>query len=174
MKKYINLFIIITFLSIVFPVFSAGTVINTIKNDEMKKLEPFVGKWKTLSVYQKTGLKAPGILEYRWILGKKWMFIEFIGKHPKKKYWGAYGFFRYDTKKKCYISYDIFDENEPTFTTGYWLNTKTLRFEDNKNEKVWGIDYTLTDKGNIYQENWVKNKENKRTVTLKTTYTRIR
>ncbi len=143
-------------------------------SDKMKRLTPFLGKWKTLSIYQNNGLKAPGVLEYKWILGKKWMFIEFIGKHPKRKVWGAYGFFRYDQKRKCYISYDIFDENEPAFTTGYWLKDKTLRFEDKNNKKPWGIDYTIKKDGSIYQENWLINKDKKRIITLKTYYTKIK
>jgi hypothetical protein len=166
MKLNLKIFISIVIFFNSFFVLNAGT-----DKDFMKKLEPFVGKWKTLSIYQESGIKAPGLLEYRWILGKKWMFIEFTGNHPNKKNWGAYGFFRYDEEKKCYISYDIFNENEPTYTTGYWLNDKTLRFEE---KGKWGIDYTIKPDGSIYQENWKRDKKSKRIITLKTDYLRIK
>lgn len=156
-------------------IFSSTLLLNAgTDSDPMEKLTPFLGKWKTMSIYQKDGLKAPGVLEYRWVLGKKWMFIEFVGQHPKRENWGAYAFFRYDKKRKCYISYDIFDEREPLFTTGHWLSKDTIRFEDKESKNKWGIDYTIKPDGAIYQENWVINKDGKRVITLKTYYTKIK
>ncbi len=88
MKKYF-----ILFLSALFIINYSISLNADTSSDQMERLTPFLGKWKTLSVFQNSGLKAPGVLEYKWILGKKWMFIEFIGQHPKRNVLSAYGFF---------------------------------------------------------------------------------
>ncbi len=154
-----------------FCIFSVFISADTLTS-EMQRLQPFVGKWKTRSVYPDSGLTAPGVLEYRWILGGKWLFIEFIGKHPKRKHWGAYSFIRHDKDRKCYLCYDIYDETAPILSTGYWIDKQTIRFEDRNAKIHWGIDYTIRRDGSIYQENWVM-REGKRSITLKTTYKRL-
>lgn len=141
--------------------------------EQMKKMEPFLGKWITKSVYPDKNLTVPGKLEYRWILGKNYMMIEFVGNHPEREYWEAYAMIKYDKKKKKYVSFDFFDEGDPVVSVGYWMSKDTVRFE--AEDQSWGIDYTLkkSKAGTVvYQENWVKPKDGKRKITLKTDYTR--
>ncbi|MCP4221524.1 MAG: DUF1579 domain-containing protein [bacterium] len=145
--------------------------------DPMKKLEPFVGKWKTVSMYTQgalKGIKIPGDLEYRWILGKSWMFVEFVGHHPKRPYWEAYAMIKYDKAKGRYISHDFFNADDPVLMTGFWLSPQTLRFEIKSGKGKSGIDYTLKEDGTLYQENWSKSGTDEAVIRLKTWYTRVK
>ncbi len=140
---------------------------------QMKKLEPFVGKWKTRSVYPDKELEVHGHLEYRWVLGKTWLLNQFVGKHPEKDYWEAYAMIKYDAAKQCYVSHDFFNGNDPIIMTGTWITKNTIRFQYKDEKGKWGIDYTAKPDGSIYQENWVEGKKGTRKITLKTDYTRV-
>jgi hypothetical protein len=144
--------------------------------EQMNKLGPFVGKWKTHSIYPGKDGVIPGDLEYRWILGKNWMMVEFVGQHPERDYWEAYAMIKFDTVKNHYISYEFFNADNPTLMIGTWISPQTLRFEtrDEKGNSEGGIDYTIKENGTIYQENWRINKDNRREITLKTDYTRVK
>lgn len=144
---------------------------------QMKKMEPFVGKWETRSVYPDRDRVMPGKLEYRWILGKNWLCVEFVGQHPEREYWEAYALIKYDPVKKRYLSYEYFNANEPTIMTGYWISADTIRFEFSDEKGSAGIDYTLIKKGTdytVYQENWVMPSGGERKITLKTDYTAVK
>lgn len=162
------------FISFVFLVLAVSFGLCAVMDNTtmMKKLLPLAGKWQTTSVSQKTGFKAPGNLEYRYVLGGDWMFVEFIGKHPKRKIWQAYVMIKYDIEKKCYVSWDFFNKNDPVLMTGKWVKNNTLRFESEHDGVLSGIDYTIKKDKTIYQENWVINKEKNHKVTLKTHYKR--
>jgi hypothetical protein len=166
-------FIALILVSFSLSLFAGG---DTAK-EQMKKMEPFLGKWKTKSTYPGTKLTIPGKLEYRWVLGKSYMMIEFVGQHPEREYWEAYAMIKYDPVKKKYISWDFFNANNPETSYGYWLSTDTVRFEGKTKKGTWGIDYTLK-KGKtgvtVYQENWAKPKNGKRKITLKTDYIRVK
>ncbi len=140
--------------------------------EAMQKMAPFIGKWKTVSLYPERGLMVPGQLEYRWVLGKNWVLVIFEGQHPERKYWEAIAMIRYDPEKKCYISHDYFNERDPVLMTGFWINSRTIRFEIRDDNGSSGIDYTVNPDGSIYQENWILPKGKERKVTLKTDYTR--
>jgi hypothetical protein len=141
--------------------------------EAMRKLAPFMGKWKTVSLYPQQGLKVPGQLEYRWVLGRNWVLVIFKGRHPERTYWEAIAMIRYDPEKKCYISHDYFNERDPLLMTGYWITPETLRFEMKGDHGSSGIDYTVKPDGSIYQENWIHPGGSRRKITLKTDYTRL-
>jgi hypothetical protein len=170
MKKLISI-VLILMAVFAFFLFSSGDMFT----EQMKKLEPFVGKWKTRSVYPGKDAVIPGDLEYRWVLGKNWMMVEFVGQHPERAFWEAYAMIKFDTAKNSYISYDFFNAKDPTTMTGTWIGPQTLRFEtrDEKGNSEGGIDYTIKADGTIYQENWRIDKDNHRQITLKTDYTRV-
>ena len=70
--------------------------------EAMQKLSPFIGQWQTLSWYPNRNLKVPGHLEYRWVLGKHWILVEFVGQHPEKEFWEAYALIKFDISKNCF------------------------------------------------------------------------
>jgi len=140
---------------------------------QMKKLEPFIGKWKTLSLFPGKDIQAPGDLEYRWVLGKEWLFVEFKGEHPLRPVWEAYAMIKYEPQKKCYLSFDFFNKNDPITMTGTWISPQTIRFETAAETGRSGIDYTINQDGTVYQENWLELKGQERKITLKTNYTRV-
>lgn len=162
-----KLSIIILFMFLFFGLFAKGETTS----EAMKKFKPFIGKWETLSLYPDTGLKVPGDLEYRWVLGKNWVLCDFVGRHPEREYWAAIAMIKFDLSKKRYVSYDFFNVDDPIVMTGYWLSAQTIRFEVKNDEGSSGIDYTVKEDGSIYQENWVRKGETKR-ITLKTDYSR--
>jgi hypothetical protein len=139
----------------------------------MEKLAPFIGKWKTVSLYPGRGLQVPGELEYRWVLGKNWVLVIFTGQHPEREYWAAIAMIKFDPIKKCYISHDFFNEGDPIQMTGFWITPTTIRFEIKDEKGSSGIDYTVKPDGAIYQENWILPKGKGRKITLKTDYTRL-
>lgn len=141
---------------------------------QMKKLEPLVGKWKTQSFIPGKEAAIPGELEYRWVLGKNWLFIEFVGQHPDRDFWEAYVMIKFDTTKNHYKSYAFFTADNPTIMTGNWISTKTFRLEikDDKGKSLSGIDYTVKADDTIYQENWIIEKNGRKKITLKTYYKR--
>jgi len=149
-----------------------GTAGDT-TSDAMEKLAPFIGKWKTVSLYPERGLKVPGKLEYRWVLGKNWVLVIFEGQHPERKYWEAIAMIKFDVEKKCYISHDFFNEMDPILMTGFWITPRTLRFEMKDDGGSSGIDYTVKSDGTIYQENWILPMRKSKKITLKTIYTRL-
>jgi len=169
MKLYTGILIFLICFTFLIPLHAVEQVV-----EPMKKMEPFVGKWKTLSLYPDKGLKVPGVLEYRWVLGENWLMVDFVGDHPQRDFWAAIAMIKFDAKKNRYISYEYFNADDPTIMTGYWLNEKTIRFEVTGDTGSSGIDYTLTEEGAVYQENWVHSKKGKRKITLKTDYTRIK
>lgn len=154
-------------------VFSQIGTAADVASEAMQKMTPFVGKWKTVSLYPERGLKVPGELEYRWVLGKNWVLVIFVGQHPERKYWEAIAMIKFDVEKKCYISHDFFNEMDPVQMIGFWVTPRTLRFEMKDTDGSSGIDYTLKSDGTIYQENWILPKGKKRKITLKTDYTRL-
>ena len=151
--------------------FSTIFTYGATKTGAMDKFKPFIGKWETQSLYPDTGLKVPGDLEYRWVLGKNWVLCDFVGRHPERKYWAAIAMIKFDVSKNRYISYDFFNADDPVIMTGYWLSAKTIRFEMKNDEGSSGIDYTVKEDGSIYQENWVR-KGTTKNITLKTDYSR--
>ena len=169
MKKLIGIVLTLTVVSSFFLLSPGDTFA-----EQMKKLEPFVGKWKTRSVYPGKDAVIPGDLEYRWVLGKNWMMVEFVGQHPERAFWEAYAMIKFDTATNRYISYDFFNADEPTTMTGAWISPQTLRFEtrDETGSSEGGIDYTIKADGTIYQENWRIDKDKGKQITLKTDYTR--
>lgn len=142
------------------------------KADAMKKLTPLIGKWKTISLYPEKGLKVPGDLEYRWVLGKNWVLCDFVGQHPEREYWAAVAMIKFDAAKNRYLSYDFFNADDPIIMTGRWISQATIRFEVKGDNQDSGIDYTVKKDGSIYQENWVIPKGKTKRITLKTDYTR--
>ena len=162
------------FLSFVCLILAVSFGLSSVMDNKtmMKRLVPLAGKWHTTSISQKTGFKAPGELEYRFVLGEDWMFVEFIGKHPKRKVWQAYVMIKYDIGKKCYVSWDFFNKNDPVLMTGEWIKENTLRFKSEHEGILSGIDYFVKEDKTIYQENWVIDKEKNHTITLKTYYKR--
>ena len=142
------------------------------KADAMKKLTPLIGKWKTISLYPEKGLKVPGDLEYRWVLGKDYMLCDFVGRHPEREYWAAIAMIKFDADKNRYLSYEFFNAADPTIMTGYWISPSTIRFEIKDENGSAGIDYTVKKDGSIYQENWALPKGKPKRITLKTDYTR--
>ncbi len=142
--------------------------------EQMEKLQPLVGKWKTRSVFPGKNLEVPGELEYRWVLGKNWLRVEFVGQHPERSFWEAYVMIKFDTAKNLYIAYAFFNADDPVIEVGSWISDKTFRLEsrDDKGKTVGAIDYTVKEDGTIYQENWVIDKNNQKQITLKTYYTR--
>ena len=141
-------------------------------SDAMQRMTPFIGKWKTVSLYPDRGLRVPGELEYRWVLGKNWVLVIFVGQHPERVYWEAIAMIRFDPVKNCYISHDFFNDGDPIKMTGSWITPRTIRFELEDEKGLSGIDYTVKADGTIFQENWIIRKDKKKKVTLKTTYTR--
>jgi hypothetical protein len=146
---------------------AAGTT-----SEAMQRMAPFIGKWKTVSWYPDRGLRVPGELEYRWVLGKNWVLVIFVGQHPEREYWEAIAMIRFDPVKNCYISHDFFNDGDPIKMTGSWITPRTLRFELEDEKGSYGIDYTVNSDGTIYQENWVIPKNKSKKITLQTTYTR--
>lgn len=142
------------------------------KADAMKKLTPLIGKWTTLSLYPQSGLKVPGDLEYRRVLGKDWVLCDFVGRHPERAYWAAIAMIKFDAAKNRYLSYEFFNADDPTTMTGRWISPTTIRFEAEDDNGSSGIDYTVKKDGSIYQENWVLPKGKAKRITLKTDYTR--
>jgi len=142
--------------------------------EQMNKLEPLVGKWKTLSFFTGKAEGIPGELEYRRVLGKNWLLVEFVGKHPEREYWEAYVMIKFDATKNAYVAYSFFGVDGPVIQTGSWVSEKTFRLEirDEKGNSS-GIDYNVKDDGTIYQENWLLDKDNQRQIRLKTVYTKI-
>ena len=171
MKKWIGLFLILIAV-MPFTLFSSVDAFT----EQMKKLEPFVGKWKTQSFYPGKDTAVPGELEYRWILGKNWLFIEFVGQHPERAFWEAYAMIKFDTAKNHYVSYAFFNANDPSIMIGSWISIDTFREEskDEKGNSTDGIDYTFKKDGSIYQENWIIDKNQERKITLKTYYTKVK
>ena len=169
MKRYIGVLILFVYLGLLFPLFGGEAV-----TEPLNKMEPFVGKWKTLSLYPDTGLNVPGVLEYRWVLGKNWLLVDFEGLHPKRDFWAAIAMIKFDEKKNRYVSYDYFDADDPTIMIGHWLDQQTIRFEVSDKKGSSGIDYTLKKNDTVYQENWVHPRGGKRRITLKTDYTRLK
>ncbi len=143
-------------------------------NQEMKKLEPFIGTWNTLSVYPDSGLEIPGKLTNRWALGKNWMLLEFDGKHPKRPFWAAVVMYTYDAAKKRYIAHSFYSADGPIIFEGHWLSPTTISYSRTTEKSTSGIDYTIKPDGTIYQENWSTPTGQKRKITLKTTYTRAK
>jgi hypothetical protein len=160
--------IILLFMLLFSGVFANGET----KSAAMKKFTPFIGKWKTLSLYPDRGLQVPGDLEYRWVLGKDWVLCDFVGRHPERNYWAAIAMIKFDAAKNRYISYDFFNADDPTTMTGHWISSSTIRFEVTDDNGSSGIDYSVTEDGSIYQENWVLPKGKTKRITLKTDYTR--
>lgn len=167
MKKYANFLLLLLIVTTTYLFSNDGQL-----TEDMKKLKPFVGKWKTRSIYPEKGLEVSGDLEYRWILGKNWMLVEFVGKHPERAFWEAYAMIKFDKSRNCYISYDFFNANDPIIMAGIWISPKTLRFETENGKGKSGIDYTLKKDGTIFQENWFIPKNKKKKITLKTFYTK--
>lgn len=152
--------------------FSGFFVNGETPSEAMKKLTPLIGKWKTLSLYPDKGLKVPGDLEYRWVLGKNWVLCDFVGRHPEREYWAAIAMIKFDPSKKCYVSYDFFNADNPIVMTGRWISAATIRFELKNEQGSSGIDYTVKEDGTIYQENWVLPEGKEKKITLKTDYTK--
>jgi hypothetical protein len=146
---------------------------NTGKADEaMDRLSPFMGKWKTTSLFPGSGEKVEGDLEYSWVLGKKWIKVEFKGNHPERDYWEAYVMIKFDQEKNQYRSYDFFSANDPVIMSGRWISPVTIRFEFLDDRPGWGIDYTIKKDGTITQENWQITDNNQKKITLLTDYRR--
>ena len=163
----ISLFLVV-WMAVSGMISAAGTT-----SEAIQRMEPFIGKWKTVSWYPDRELRVPGKLEYRWVLGKNWVLVIFIGQHPEREYWEAIAMIRFDPVKNCYISHDFFNDGDPIVMVGYWISKKTLRFEIKDDKGLSGIDYTVKEDGSIFQENWIVRKGKKKKVTLKTTYARI-
>jgi len=145
-------------------------------SEQMKKMEPFIGKWKTQSFYTGKQEEIPGEIEYRRVLGNNWLQIEFIGRHPQRDYWEAYVMITFEPKKNSYIAYSFFNADEPTIMNGMWISANTFRLgkPNEKGKMNNGIDYTIKKDGTIFQENWTLDKNGQRQIRLHTTYTRIR
>jgi len=129
------------------------------------------GTWNTLSVYPDTGVEAPGMLTYEWVLGGAWMKFTFIGDHPQAPIWEAHGMMGWENGSL--VSYAFFSADPPVHYAGSFLEDGTFRIELNNDGTRSGIDYSPTENGGVYQENWLIDSEGKRHVRLKTTYTRI-
>ncbi|UCH98138.1 MAG: DUF1579 family protein [Candidatus Aminicenantes bacterium] len=173
MKKLLGLFLILIVIVVTpFTLFPSGDTFT----EQMKKLEPFVGKWKTRSFYPGKDAAIPGELEYRWVLGENWLLVEFVGQHPERDFWEAYVMIKFDVSKNLYVSYAFFTANGPTIMTGSWISTHTFRLEtkDEKGNSISGIDYTVKTDGTIYQENWVIDKNKEKKITLKTYYNQVK
>jgi len=141
-------------------------------NEEMEKLRPFVGVWKTDSVFPDNGLRVGGELEYRYVLGGHWLLVRFVGAHPDRSFWEAVAMIRYDGEKDAYVSFDFFAAADPVRMTGRWISDATVRFLTEESGRTWGIDYTIREDGTVYQENWVVPAGGAKKVTLETTYSR--
>ena len=141
-------------------------------SSEMSRFHPFIGKWNTVSIFPESGLRVVGELEYRWVLGKNWVMVEFVGKHPEREYWEAYALIRHDSRGKHYVSYDFFNEKDPVQMIGKWISPRTLRFEISDKKSRSGIDYTIQDNGTVYQENWIEDPGKGKKITLRTYYSR--
>ena len=161
---------ILFFVMLITGFMSFLSALNNNAEDMLKKMTPFIGKWKTCSVFVDSGLEVKGNLEYRFVLGGHWIHVEFVGNHPSRPFWQAYVMIKYDEKKQSYVSHAFFSSGDPEMMNGHWISGKTLRFES-KNEAM-GIDYTINDDGTIYQENWIKPKGGEKKLTLKTSYTK--
>jgi hypothetical protein len=169
MNRLIGL-ILITIILLPLSIFSSEDTISI----QMKKFEPFIGKWKTRSIVPGRKLELSGDIQYRRILGKNWLLVEFVGQHPERDFWEAYVMIKFDVIKGLYVSHAFFSADDPTIMTGSWISDKTfgLEIKDKKGKSVSGINYTVKADGTIYQENWKIDDTNQRKITLKTYYTK--
>ena len=161
--------------TIIFLLFGVGFMnflgaLDNNNDDMMRKLSPFVGKWKTRSVFPESGQVVHGKLEYKFVLGGNWVHIKFVGKHPDRPFWEAIAMIKFDRKKNGYVSYAFFNADEPGIMAGRWISKKTFRLESKNEKGAMGIDYTVKQDGSIYQENWIVPKGGKRKITLRTNY----
>ena len=159
---------------IVITLFSAGFALaQQVDPAQMnEKLDFLEGTWK-LKMDLLDGTYGKGEICYKWVLGKSWMRIDFVGKRPDGRPWEAYGMQKYDSGKGCYVSNVYFGPGDPVTYTGKWIDGKTLRVELELNGRQTGIDYIDKDDGTILQENWFINDEGERVVVLKTDYSRV-
>jgi len=136
---------------------------------EHAALDFLAGEWVTESTWPETGQTVSGRLSYTWVLGGRWLKFTFVGAHPDRDYWEAHGMIQWDPDTGAYRSVAFWDGSGPHTLAGRFIDARTIRFspEDGRS----GIDYRATEAG-VYQENWRLDTDDRRIVTLKTTYTR--
>lgn len=154
--------------------FACQLYASTGSGQTIERLTPFIGKWKTLSLFPESGERVSGNIEYSWVLGKNWVKVEFKGNHPERDYWEAHAMIRFDRMKNYYLSYDFFNTSDPILMIGRWISPDTIRFEFQDEEQHWGIDYTVRQDGTIYQENWQIMTDHQKKITLQTEYQKSR
>ena len=152
---------------IVFNALSVAQDEGTIEMNE--KLNFLIGKWKTVSTIP-NGEHYNGDLEYQWIMDHNWIKVTFIGQHPSRPYWEAHGFIKYDQEVGKYVSYVIFNRDNPKPDYGYWVDEKTFRFGSEKQ----GIDYIKLKDGGCLQKNFRVDASGKRIDVLVTTYEKVK
>jgi len=136
---------------------------------EHQAIDFLVGHWATTSLFPGSGVEAPGDLAYEWVLGGAWLRITFFGRHPERPIWEAHGLMRWNADADNYQSVVFFGAEEPTTMSGELIDGRTLRisYPDGKG----GIDYTPTDEGAVYQENWaIDPATGERRIVLETDY----
>jgi hypothetical protein len=136
----------------------------------MKKLQPLIGKWKTESLLLNKNVKAPGDLQYRYVLGGRFVLCEFVGKHPDKPVWEAIVMITYDPAKGHYLGHSYFNSDQPMIMTGSFSKPHVFTLEYQSETVHFGIDYQFKTNGLIYQENWAIDPSGQRKITMKTDY----
>ena len=137
-----------TIIFLVIIIYSASAI-NAQEQD--KKLDYFIGEWKSVSINQPTGEKITGHSLITRVIGNKWIEWRFRMPHASGEL-EVITLINYDEAKKQYAFYSFnpMDE-EPIPHFGNWIDKKSLQIKTDFGGDVVWVDFVLKDESNFEQ-----------------------
>ena len=160
-------FIIIFFVIIIYSI----PAINAQEQD--KKLDYFIGEWKSVSISQPSGEKITGHSLIKRVIGNKWIEWCFRMPHASGEL-EVITLINYNEAKKQYAFYSFnpIDE-EPIPHFGNWINEKSLQLKTDFGGDVVWAEFVLKDESNFEQIHSHLTSRGEKETTSITIYTKI-
>lgn len=151
--------------------FHAAGVLAQDQPEGQQRLAFLVGHWEAVSEHLSTGQQTAWEVEFRWVMGGRWLLMTFLGNPEDGTPWDADAMVKYEPDHDAYKAMVFVSRSEPIPYFGGWVDENTLRFEIELPYGLAGVDYTKRPGGTVLQENWLENFDGTRTPTLRTTLT---
>jgi hypothetical protein len=160
--------------TIVFCVVSLYSSALSTAQEQDRKLEYFLGEWKSVSIDKSTGQKVEGHSAIKRVIGDQW--LEWIFRMPlADEGLEVITLINYDDLKKQYAFYSFnpMDE-EPIPHFGNWIDAKRLRIKTDFGGQVVWVDFVLNDESCFEQFHYRVTPNGEKEPTSTTIYSKIK